>query len=264
MPRPTAGAPLPSAATGPSGRPAHRPPEPRLLGRVPLAARIQRAPLTSVAGTQAAARSAGRHEAAGRLDASAPVPIHRGDGVAEASATLGAGAFTQAGEVYLPAGHGPLDSPPARSLLDHELTHVVQQRVLGANLPAEDSPRGRELEGQAVAAEAGRSVPLAGRSVTARRAAASSALEGGQAASSAAPATPASSVAREGEAGAAHAPASIQRAGAAPAMSRTTSGERRSEQELEELARQLYGRLRSRLRQELIADRERAGLVTGR
>jgi hypothetical protein len=35
----------------------------------------------------------------------------------------------------------------------HELTHVVQQRVLAPSLPSEDSPDGQELENEAVVAE---------------------------------------------------------------------------------------------------------------
>jgi hypothetical protein len=41
------------------------------------------------------------------------------------------------------------------------MTHVVQQRTLGASLPHEDSAAGRHLEAQAVAAESTLQMPLA-------------------------------------------------------------------------------------------------------
>jgi hypothetical protein len=199
------------------------------------------------------------------------VRVHRGEGVAEASASLQARAFTHEGEIYLPASQGPLGSPATRSLLYHELTHVAQQRLLGPSLPAEDGSRGRELEAQAVAAETDGRPPLvlapATSSPTARR--------GGGSVTAAAPVSRLAAATRgtpDGTDGAAVGPLPIpvQRADAAAPASPAPPGapapsrERRSEQELEELARQLYGRLRSRLRQELLTDRERAGLVTGR
>ena len=77
------------------------------------------------------------------------VPVHR-DEVAERLVALhGARALTRAGEVFLPAYHGPLDQPPAGPLLVHELTHVLQQRRLADGLPAEESTSGRHLEAEA-------------------------------------------------------------------------------------------------------------------
>ena len=81
------------------------------------------------------------------------VPIRRGPQVADEARSLGARSFTRGAEVYLPADEGPPDHPVARGLLAHELTHAAQQRLLGSALPAEDSPAGRALEAQAVAAE---------------------------------------------------------------------------------------------------------------
>src|SRR5262249_3363315 len=61
--------------------------------------------------------------------------------------------FARDAEVFLPEDEGPLESPRARGLLAHELTHAAQQRVLGSNLPAEESDAGRALEAQANASE---------------------------------------------------------------------------------------------------------------
>ncbi|WFE63782.1 DUF4157 domain-containing protein [Micromonospora sp. WMMD714] len=83
----------------------------------------------------------------------AAVPVWRG---AEATAVVqqaGARAATRGGEVLLPASAGPLDAPPARALLAHELAHVVQQRAFGAAPPAESTGAGRDLEARALAAE---------------------------------------------------------------------------------------------------------------
>jgi hypothetical protein len=81
------------------------------------------------------------------------IPVHRGPEVAAEARALGARAFARGGEVFLPADAGSLDTPRARGLLAHELVHAVQQRTLGTTLPAPDSPAGRALEAEAVAAE---------------------------------------------------------------------------------------------------------------
>jgi Domain of unknown function (DUF4157) len=75
--------------------------------------------------------------------------IERGAAASEEARRLDATAFTRDGVVHLPAAAGPLDSPEARGLIAHELTHVAQQRRLGAALPSEDSDEGRRLEAQA-------------------------------------------------------------------------------------------------------------------
>ncbi|GAB3459397.1 hypothetical protein GCM10027436_65880 [Actinophytocola sediminis] len=87
------------------------------------------------------------------------IPVHRGPEVSVEARALGARAFTRGGEVYLPAEAGPLDTPKARGLLAHELVHAVQQRTLGATLPAEHTPAGQALEAAAVAAEAAHADP---------------------------------------------------------------------------------------------------------
>ena len=86
------------------------------------------------------------------VDVSA-TPIHRGPAATARAATLSAKAFTERGEVFLPDQLGPLTTPTARAGLAHELTHVAQQRILGADLPAEWTPAGQALEQHAVAAE---------------------------------------------------------------------------------------------------------------
>jgi hypothetical protein len=86
------------------------------------------------------------------VDVSA-TPIHRGPAVTARAATLSATAFTERGEVFLPDQLGPLTAPAARAGLAHELTHVAQQRILGADLPAEWTPAGQALEQHAVAVE---------------------------------------------------------------------------------------------------------------
>ncbi|WP_416900971.1 DUF4157 domain-containing protein [Micromonospora echinospora] len=81
------------------------------------------------------------------------VPVRRGPAATALVRQAGARAATRGGEVLLPAEAGPLDAPPVRALLAHELAHVVQQRVLGAMPPAESTGAGRDLEARALAAE---------------------------------------------------------------------------------------------------------------
>ncbi|WP_422753517.1 eCIS core domain-containing protein [Micromonospora sp. WMMD708] len=83
----------------------------------------------------------------------AAVPVWRGAAATEVVQQAGARAATRGGEVLLPASAGPLDAPPARALLAHELAHVVQQRAFGATPPAESTVTGRDLEARALAAE---------------------------------------------------------------------------------------------------------------
>ncbi|MGC4941088.1 eCIS core domain-containing protein [Kribbella sp. DT2] len=82
------------------------------------------------------------------------VPVRRGRVTGARAGALSARAFSADGVVHLPGEAGELSSPGVQALLAHELTHVMQQRVLGADLPPADSPRGQELEAAAVRAEA--------------------------------------------------------------------------------------------------------------
>jgi hypothetical protein len=81
------------------------------------------------------------------------VRVHRGSAVATAARSIGAKAFSYDEQVFLPDELGGLDDPEARALLAHELTHVAQQRLFGAVLPAEGSPDGQLLEAQAIEVE---------------------------------------------------------------------------------------------------------------
>ncbi|GAA3989006.1 hypothetical protein GCM10022247_04390 [Allokutzneria multivorans] len=78
------------------------------------------------------------------------VTVHRGPEVSAEAASRGTRAFTRDGTVFLPAEAGPIDAPEVRGLLGHELTHVVQQRMLGPALPEENSAHGLSLELQAM------------------------------------------------------------------------------------------------------------------
>lgn len=100
-----------------------------------------------------------------RVDVSS-IPVHRGPEVSVEARALGARAFTRGGEVFLPAEAGALDTPKARGLLAHELVHAVQQRTLGATLPAAHTPDGRALEAEALAAEAAHAGALVHPSLT--------------------------------------------------------------------------------------------------
>jgi len=81
------------------------------------------------------------------------VLVHRSSEVSAEARSLGARAFTRDAEVFLPEEAGSLDAPQARSLLAHELVHVVQQRKLGTSLPTASTSAGMALEAEAVAAE---------------------------------------------------------------------------------------------------------------
>jgi hypothetical protein len=59
------------------------------------------------------------------------VLVHRGPAVGAQAQALGAIAFARDEQVFLPDEAGPIDRAEVRGLLAHELTHVVQQRVLG-------------------------------------------------------------------------------------------------------------------------------------
>jgi hypothetical protein len=81
------------------------------------------------------------------------VPVRRGRAVARQAARLDAAAFSRDGVVYLPDAAGSLNQAAAGALLAHELTHVVQRRMLGSALPSEASPEGQTLEEQAMATQ---------------------------------------------------------------------------------------------------------------
>jgi hypothetical protein len=236
-----------------------------LISERPLAL-VQRAPLVAV---QRAGSEADDPDTTGQVPDGAnavdgPVTVHRGPAADDTAAALEARAFTHAGEVYLPSSHGPLSSGPARSLLAHELTHVVQQRRLGSSLPVEHTPRGQALEAEAVAAERSGSLPLAPvgqpRHEENPDARLSTALEPQRAPNPA----PAAAVDATTTVMLRAAPqrAPVTEAPPKPGIRHESSERRRpSEQELEDLARQLYARIGRRLRRDLLVDRERAGVA---
>jgi hypothetical protein len=258
------------------------------------------------------------------------VPVRRGRAVARQAARLDAAAFSRDGVVYMPDAAGSLNQVAAGALLAHELTHVVQQRILGSELPGEASPEGRALEEQALATQLqflggtgavpalallhGTAAAQPARAPVMRHlhlAPAASASEFAATPSASSPVSPAA------EPGVQRQPVDIAgvvgAVGGSPAFGRPTwreaypaadlvsvteetgvpgvigdaiaglhdeIAELRTHAaelaeladgrhldlddpvELDELATSLYGRLRSKLRLELIVDRERAGLLT--
>jgi hypothetical protein len=156
------------------------------------------------------------------------VHVHRGAEVTHVARALRAKAYTVGGAVHLPAEHGPLSDPRVKALLAHELVHVAQQRRLGDELPPEESPYGRLLEQDALAIERTWTAPqLAG---VQRRA-----LD--------------------------EAPP-MQVTASAPAQSSEGLLDSLEPDDVEKLAARIYGPIRSRLRRELLVDRERAALLT--
>ena len=79
--------------------------------------------------------------------------IDRSPQVSERAGELGAIAFTEGGTVHLPAELGDIDHPDVRGVTAHELVHVAQHRIAQGELPHEDSPEGRRMEGEARAVQ---------------------------------------------------------------------------------------------------------------
>ena len=239
--------------------------------QAPLALQTPLAPLVGskqLATIQRATESAPSavHEPIGRafdLDLSG-ARIDRSDDAADASMSVQALAFTRGDAIALPAAHGSMQNGRGRSLLAHELTHVAQQRRYGSALPSESSPAGERLELQARAVEqqAARDMPLAPVASVASVQRATAIAESAAAVASA----PSFSIQREPEA--APAPATSGSTSAPEAGTAATPSPGASpahadqEQDMDELARKLYDRIRGRLKSELLVDRERAGLLT--
>lgn len=250
------------ATPGPSSAATTRASGPIVSAR-PLRPGIQRAPLTiparlseeAVTGTPVAPAAA----PAG--PAGSPVKVHRGSAANQLSTALEARSFTHGGEIFMPDSHGPLTTGRGRALLAHELTHVAQQRRFGSSLPAEHTSQGRTLEAEAAAAERSPDMPLAGSL-------GSAAISSAGTASIAvdphvagrpqrAPLDDDALVPRPIVSG----PGSGRRGpgGAEPTNPTDPGRMRKTDQELEDLAQQLYSRIGRRLRRELLVDRERAG-----
>jgi hypothetical protein len=240
------------------------------------AASVQRAPDVVPAGLQTRLR-----EGFG-VDAG-EARIHR-DGVGGRARRLNARAFTQAGEVFLPSDQGPLESAGTQALLAHELTHVAQQRRFGSALPAESSPSGQRLEAEAQQVErtlqTQASMPLAaprrpsqglGADTVGIGASGDQAGTGTMFATTTGPSEGFGSASSTVSASSAQLAAGeqpfAQRAGPAGTPSLhggATPAPASTEHDLDELARKLYDRIRSRIRNELLVDRERAGVLTDR
>jgi hypothetical protein len=203
--------------------------------------------------------------------------VHRGEPVTSVARTLNARAFSHAGDVYIPAEAGSLESGTGRSLLAHEMTHVRQQRELGASRPSPETDQGLALETEARRAEswalstdltlaspAGSPAPTPLQASYAHAPAGvtpmSPALASAISSTSRGHAMPSASTTFGGvqladdQPPAAPAGPDAAQSGALP----TGMGER----ELQELLRQLYPKLRLQLANELLVARERAGLLT--
>lgn len=232
---------------------------------------MQRSPMTApLPGPEAARAAAG--SAVMPTAGDGPVKVNRDQSAGDLSKSLDARSFTHGGEIFLPASHGPLTSGTGRALLAHELTHVTQQRRLGSSLPDERSPQGRTFEAEAVAAERSGQLPLASSHAGHDH---GDDAPAGKAGSPAGPGSNGPRPQRAGVPGAAPPPeiaptgtttidfSHVQRAPENPEPPRSSAPEARtySEPELEDLARQLHGRIGRMLRRELLVDRERAGLA---
>ncbi len=217
------------------------------------------------------------------VDVSA-IPVHRGRSVSRQAAALGARAFARGGDVFLPGSAGSLTARPVRALLAHELAHAVQQRVLGAAQPSPESADGRELEDAALAVEdwvaghgsapgslvhrpAGAAAPgalpadvtqLSGAAEPDDRPPSSWTLGGGFGAGLAATAEPEQ---QAGAVAAAFQQIADLRESVAGLRARQDAPAEPHTLDLGEVAGRLYEYVRTRLRAELIIDRERAGLL---
>jgi DNA-binding PucR family transcriptional regulator len=202
--------------------------------------------------------------------------VHRDEAARGGASRLAARAFTQGSEIFLPAEAGPLESVGVQALLAHELTHVSQQRRLGSSLPSESSPMGARLEEDASRVErswqADASLPLAGSrrspsavsqevSSVSRVESVSAGASAGSAPADFSPAEISFSEDRLQRASSEASPMPSQSGGGSPSSGGAAPSVS-TDRELDELARKLYERIRSRIRGELLIDRERAGMLT--
>jgi hypothetical protein len=178
------------------------------------------------------------------------VDVHRDDATAAAAHELSARAFTTAGQVHLPAHYGPLDAPPARSLLAHELVHVAQQGRLVGELPGEETPLGRALEADATLMEQVVSGWSEAPAPTAAEPGVLAATRGESATAERQPPQQLGSRSSGRDA--------VQRAAEAAPADVSTS----TDQDAEEQASRLYPHIRTQLLGELLVDRERCGFAT--
>ena len=202
--------------------------------------------------------------------------LDRTDQAAAEATSLQALAFTRGDTVALPSTHGSILATPQRALLAHELTHVAQQRRYGSALPAEGSPAGRRLELQAQAVERSvgrdstlRLAPVAGAVAIQRAVAQVESSTHRVEPSDAQPVVDwGANVQRaDSESIAVGAPLgeTVDARDPATPAAPSNSGSRdhgSGEKAMDELATKLYDKIRSRLKAELLVDRERAGFLT--
>jgi hypothetical protein len=243
----------------------------------------QRAPRGG-AGTVPSTPAPARASASG---GSGKVRVDRSSQASSSALDLDANAYTSGDTIVMPQHHGPLDSGRGQELLAHELVHVNQQRRLGSSLPAEHTSAGQALEREAQSAESlverhrsrapSLDMPVARpqRSATNEApnhsddvrhatevalAAGASDTGGGTieltAGGTTTPDTPGPAPQR-----AARTSAPSRTAGSSEMRSVAEPGESNDEQELDELARKLYDRMRLRFKRELLLDRERGGVL---
>jgi hypothetical protein len=218
------------------------------------------------------------------------IRIDRSGDASGAAADMDANAYTAGDTIVMPQHHGPLDRGRGQELLAHELVHVGQQRRLGSSLPAEHTGAGQQLEREAQSAESlvsrtrgtpALDMPLARTSPQRSTAdghsshssevdqATQLALAAGPRASSsdsievpaAAHASPAHGDPAQRSARSSASSASLSSAAADGGGSPAAAAKPADDEELEELARKLYERLRLRLKRELLLDRERGGFL---
>ncbi len=285
-PLPLAGAPLPTQRTEVSDERAEEAPSPTLpgsgseitgfapllAGRPLVGSTVQRAP-------ESAASATGGAPADPMPVGLSGIRVYRGATAATTASAIGARAYTDRGDIYLPAAHGPLNDMPARSLLAHELVHVSQQRRVGGALPGEHSEEGRLMEAEAATVERSAAtdteLPLARIAAPGVQAApsvqAAASAQGPRSAQAStvviearAPWATSDTMQRAPERGASpavsEAPSDISSGQPAAAASPAATND--DETHIDELASKLYDKIRSRLRNELLVDRERAGFLT--
>jgi hypothetical protein len=196
------------------------------------------------------------------------VVVHRSAESATAARDLGAHAFTSGGEVHIPDHHGPLESGTGMALLAHELTHVAQQRALGGSRPHEDTAHGRRLEVQAMAIEqrvASGRLPLvtpaskpSASSIASETVAAALKMPGAHVEANGSVSFTSSSPSSFGGGASTSAPAPTPSSHAGP-QRKADDGEK---QDLDQLAKDVYDLIETRLKSELRLGRERAGQIT--
>ena len=166
--RPQVATPAPRAAPVPAAVPGHtvvrrrlQPGAPRPVGLQPpleqasVPARVEASPAAmpaSAAVERVPERVASAMQHLHHADVR-EVPVIRGEAASRLAASMHARALTRGGEVFVPEQRGSLELAENRGLLAHELTHVLQQRRLGTDVPMEHTPAGRALEAQAAATE---------------------------------------------------------------------------------------------------------------